>query len=404
MLRNWFDAGAPVRALFFAALPAAAAAGGLALAPLIGLAGALSLRPSILRQFIENKPVSILLLLAFVAWAGVSTQWSINPDHSQWPKLAATLVLGLVFAAAAAAPATRRLTRAGAIAAFVVLVALLAVEATWNLPLSRAANPGAELWVVEGNPAKGVTILLGLGWAIAAGALADERPRLALATLAACGACATQFGQAANFAAFGLGLGAFALALIAPRFALMAISAALAAWMLAAPFATPLLSDSSLVERLPFSLAHRVGIWDFVSQRIVEAPVIGHGLDASRAVTDMIVVRGQEVSAVPLHPHSLSLQIWFETGGVGAALAALALWFGGMRLSRTFANNRPAAAAVCATLAAYGLLADLSFGAWQEWWNAAMLTAAAAIAAFAPQSDYAAASWHAERNVQPVRR
>ena len=174
------------------------------------------------------------------------------PTISQAPKLAATLLLGLVFAAAAAAPATRRLSRAGAIAAFVVLTALLAVEATMNLPLSRAAQPGAELWVIEGNPAKGVTILLGLGWAIAAGALADERPRLALATLAACGACATQFGQAANFAAFGLGLGAFALALIAPRFALMAISAALAAWMLAAPFVTPLLAHSSLVERLPF--------------------------------------------------------------------------------------------------------------------------------------------------------
>ena len=80
------------------------------------------------------------------------------------------------------------------------------------------------------------------------------------------------------------------------------------------------------------------------------------------------------------------------------------MWFGGWRLSRAFANNRPAAAAACATLAAYGLLADLSFGAWQEWWNAAMLTAAAAIGAFAPQSDYAAASWHAARNVEPGRR
>lgn len=393
------DPGAPVRALFFALLPAAAVAGGLALAVMIAVAGAASLRPTLLKQAFETRPLPILFLLLFVAWAATSSLWSAHSAHQQAPKLAATVLLGLMFAGAAAAPETRRLTRAGAIAAFCVTAALLGIEAVAQLPLNRAAQPELVDWDLARNPARGVVVLLGLAWAIAAGAFADERPRLALAVLAVSGLLAAQFGQAANLAAFGAGLGGFALALAAPRFALVLVSAGLAAWVLSAPLLTPLLVDNQpLVDRLPFSLAHRAGIWDYVCQRIWETPILGHGLDAARAVDETLLVRGQEMSAVPLHPHSASLQIWFETGAVGAVLAAGALALGGWRLSRSFARNRLAAAAACATLASYGVLANISFGAWQEWWNAAMLMAAGVIAAFAPHSDYAAASWHAEQD------
>jgi O-antigen ligase len=213
--------------------------------------------------------------------------------------------------------------------------------------------------------------------------------------LAICGLATSQFGQRADLAAFGAGLGAFALGLAAPRFALVAVSGLLAVWMLAAPFATPvLLAQTDLAERLPFSLAHRIGIWEYVCNRIGESPWIGHGLDASSAVDDKIMVQGKESSAISLHPHSASLQIWFETGAVGALLAAAALLTAGWRLSSALADNRAAAAAVCGALASYGLLANVSWEAWHEWRQAAMLLCASVIAAFAPQTDYAAASWH----------
>src|SRR5262249_38949885 len=117
------------------------------------------------------------------------------------------------------------------------------------------------------------------------------------------------------------------------------------------------------------------------------------GLDASRAVTDRLQVRDVNIRAIPLHPHSASLQIWFETGAVGAALAAGTLIAAGFALSRLLANNRPTAAASCATLASLGLIANVSFGLWQEWWIATMFIAAALTAAIgARQSSSAGAN------------
>ena len=99
----------------------------------------------------------------------VSSAWSPYPDHVQAPKLAATIGLGLVFAWAASRADARRLTRAGCLAAFCVLAALLTVEAIADLALNRAVRPEAPDWVLEGNPTRGAVILLALTWAVAGG-------------------------------------------------------------------------------------------------------------------------------------------------------------------------------------------------------------------------------------------
>jgi O-antigen ligase len=89
--------------------------------------------------------------------------------------------------------------------------------------------------------------------------------------------------------------------------------------------------------------------------------------------------------ALPVHPHSASLQIWYETGAVGALLAAGALLTAGLRMSRAYARNRPAAAAACATLASLGLIANVSYGVWAEWWMATMFAVAALVGALSHQ-------------------
>ncbi|MEQ1708608.1 MAG: O-antigen ligase family protein [Terricaulis sp.] len=386
------DLGGPARAAFFALLPAAAVSGGLAIAVLIAAAGAVSFRPSLLRQLIEIRPVAVLALLAFIVWAVVSSAWSPYPDHVQAPKLAATFGLGLVFAWAASRADARRLTRAGCLAAFCVLAALLTVEAIADLALNRAVRPEAPDWVLEGNPTRGAVILLALTWAVAGGlSVWGGRWRLMLAatTLLITAILVGQFHQLANVIGFGLGLCAFALGLVAPRIAPLLVTGAAASWMAAAPFLTPLaFADPRFVETLPYSWAARAGIWDYVCGRIAERPWIGHGLDASRAVHDFIEVQGRATEAVPLHPHSASLQIWFETGLIGVALGAAALVAGGWSLSRAFAQNRAAAAAACGTIAALSFIANVSYGIWQEWWIATMFLAAAAIGAISVKRSW----------------
>jgi O-antigen ligase len=372
--------------LFFALLPAVASGGGMALPVVLCFAGAASVRPSLLRQAVENKPAALALLLAFVAWAAITGLWSPHAGSTQALKLLVLVPLGLAFASTAAADdGARRLTRAGSLAAFLVLAPLMAIEAIWNLPLNRIAQPEASVGELIRNASRGATILLAMGWAAAAGlfALGGRRRTFAAAlVLAMSGFIAFQFGQMAHAAAFMAGLAAFGAAYAAPRLAILAASAALAAWMLLAPFLTPIvLSNQRLVDALPESWAARAGIWRYVCARIVEQPWIGHGLDASRAVADRIDVRGLDMRAVPLHPHSASLQIWFETGLVGALLGAATLVIAGRALARMFGGERAAAAAACATLVSLGLVANVSYGVWQEWWNAAMFVAAAMVGA-----------------------
>jgi len=82
-----------------------------------------------------------------------------------------------------------------------------------------------------------------------------------------------------------------------------------------------------------------------------------------------------------VHPHSASLQIWHDLGLVGALLAAALLAYGGWRLSRAFAHDRLGGGATAAVLAMIGLMANVGWSVWQEWWIATLLLAAALIAA-----------------------
>jgi O-antigen ligase len=221
-----------------------------------------------------------------------------------------------------------------------------------------------------------------MSWPVAAAFLSSGRTNFARAVLLTAALLMAPFGLLAHAVAFGAGLVVFGLAFAAPRFAILSVSWGWAVWMLAAPFVTPLLlANTRIVDALPMSWAHRAGIWDYICARIWEQPWVGHGLDAARAIDARIDVRGTDMPAVPLHPHSASLQIWYETGAVGAGLAALALLVGGWSLARGLRSNRPAAAAAAATLAALGLIANVSFGAWQEWWIATLFISAALVSA-----------------------
>lgn len=364
--------GSFARAVFFVLLPAVGVGGALGIPVLICLAGALSFRPSLLRQAIETRPPAVLLLVLFFTLAVASSSWSEFAAARQALKIALLVPLGLLFAAAAASDL--RLTRAGAIAAFAVLAALLAIEAIWGLPLNRAAQPSADIDELGRNVSRAASLLLALTWPAAGALLA--RPGLfwktaTAAALAAGGFISLQFGQTANTLGFGLGLVAFFAAFAAPRLTLGALIGGLTLWLLAAPFATPLLTSNLGQDHLPYSWSARVEIWSYVADRIGEQPWIGRGLDAGRA----------HLPEIPIHPHSASLQIWFELGLLGALTAAALLAVTGRALVRRFGDNRPAAAAAAGTLAALGVVANLSFNLWAEWWLAAMFIAGGLVAA-----------------------
>lgn len=364
--------GGLARAVFFVLVPAVGVGGALGIPVLVCVAGALSLRPARLWQAIQKKHWPLLLLAAFVALAAASCAWSEHSAAPQALKIIVLALLSLLFVTGAAED--QRLTRAGSVAAFFVLAVLLAIEAICGLSLNRAAQPEADINELGRNVSRGASLLLVITWG-AIGALVARSggywKALAVGAIAASGFISLQFGQFANAVGFAAGLCAFVVAYTAPRFALTATIAILVFWLLAAPFVTPLLTQVFENNALPYSWNARLEIWSYITERIWERPWFGHGLDAARA----------HIPVVPVHPHSASLQIWFELGIVGVLLAAAFVVAGGRALVHGFGNNRPAAAAAAGTLAAVGVVADLSFNLWAEWWIATLFIAAATVGA-----------------------
>jgi O-antigen ligase len=359
----------------FAVLPAASIAGAMALPLLVSVTGGL-LAILHLRQLKDFVAVFTALLGVFFAWAALTAMWSLALDYDRAWKIPLLVGLGGAFVSLGARNAPRQLW-AWATAAFAVLALMLSFEALAGFPLNRGANPsaGLEEWIA--NPARGSTVLLGLGFGVAAGWLQLKRPLLAALTLLIAGALSASFGMLASVVGFLLGVCFFVWALRAPRLAILATTGILAVWMLLAPFLTPLVTlQSNQVDALPMSAAHRIAIWDHVCGLILEKPWFGHGLESASVVRDEVILRGEAVRALPRHPHSASLHIWYELGAVGALLAAAAVAWGGWRMARALRAHREAAAAAAGLVAAYGVLANVSFSAWQEWWLAAILFAA----------------------------
>ena len=373
------------RAGFFALVPAAATAGGLAVASAMALAAIVGFDLKRITESLKRPRSALILLLCFTIWAILSTAWSPVENHGQALRLAGTVLAGLVFVTIGDDPRRRRLVRTAGVAAVVIGVLFLAIEALGNMPLNRLAQPDVQTWVLLRNPGRGVSVLVVIAWAAVASLVAQGGPgRLTAAGLMAVAVAGltTQFDLQANMIAFGGGLVAFGIGYVMPRWSVAGFCGLLAAWLLSAPFVSPLFaSDPEMLAKLPVSWESRVRIWDFTSARIMEQPLFGHGLDAARTYTDMMMVRGFSTSAIPQHPHSASLQTWLETGAIGALLGAAALIVGGLAISRALKGNRPAAAAACATLASIGVLANVSYGAWQEWWIALAFVAALMISA-----------------------
>lgn len=340
--------------------------------------------------------------LALGAWAMASAAWAIEPGRALTTGLS---LLGMVALAAGAA----RALEDGDAATRARLVLLLAIGLAVGLAAATidTLTGNAIRAAVRGLKDVPATLAFGLKPAGSVMALllplavALPWPALPRIGFLAAGAAVLILlpGDTAKIAAVA-GLLAAGAAHFAPRAVPRLIGAGLGVVILAMPLlvaAIPALP----VERLPASALHRMLIWDFTAARIAERPLLGWGMEASReipggrdqpasAALDRMRVADPalrrwfaepHVQILPLHPHNGALQLWLELGGIGAAIAALLAWFLGVAAARA-----PSPAAAAGALASAAVTAMLSFGAWQAWWVAAMLLAAAACAGL-PRRD-----------------
>ena len=349
---------------------------------------------------------TMLAALALALWATLSAFWAAVPSQALAGGLrlaALVAVVGvLVSAAGLVGEGGARLLGRAMLLAALLCAALLVLELLGGAPLNNALRGFPDPPRLPGTTKPAATLLaLCAGPALlAAWHLAGLRAALP-ASLAIGAAVAASTSEAARLA-LAAGLAAAAVALAAPALARRALPAALALAVLAGP---PLLEQLAKValraDALPFSAVHRTMIWDYASERAAERPLAGFGMDAARSIPgggervemarlDRFGVTGAKraffetaptafIQRIPLHTHSMPLQVRLELGFVGLFLFALFAFLAG-RAAASLPGRGPLAASA-AVAASATIVSLLSYGAWQHWWWIAVGLASLPLAA-----------------------
>lgn len=380
-------------------LPLLAMFAPLGLAPLGGFVGVLLLLLALRGQapFPKIRTPLVILLLALLSWAALSTFWAIDPGRS----LRTIVRLAPIFVAAAfilgaAATVDQRGQHAVAMAlvgSFVIVLVLLLIELFAGAPLSRLMDgprASGDYLAVYNRSASVLSLIV---WPVL---LASHRHLGRLATIAILVATifvVDRLNSTAPLLGVVFALPVFLAASVWRRASALFLAAILLILTLGAP-ATPLLTplfDRALAGAnvIDAGINHRLAIWEYVAGRSQQRPLIGWGLDASRNLAgdnDRVTIRtnveGATTAAevVPLHPHNAPLQIWVELGLPGAILAAL-LFMWTIRCVLTGIPGKTEAAICLAVITSATVSAELSFGIWQGWWQATLwLTAALTLA------------------------
>jgi O-antigen ligase len=366
----WSEAGLDAAALLFFPLLVVLPRGIAALVSAAGLCAAgLVLSASGVRPT-RSLLIATMLLGCLLLWGTASTLWSVDPVRSLVvaARLAGLFVVGLVLAAGAGlVAAPRRLT-------FLLLIgmalgiAMLVIEIATAGSLSSLVsdrnyrptqlNQASISFALLVLPASAV--LISLGQAIFA-------TLLSVVTAVAVYELAGTAAKVVLLAGLAMGLLVYRARPLVAGLAMMISVVAIITAPLTFARLERLPGLGETADSFKISAGHRLLIWSFAGDRIAERPVIGWGLDSSRAIpgADDPIRPGE--TWMPLHPHNAALQVWLELGAPGAVLFALLVALVWNALARVeWPPLFAAAAGASLTIAFVGCFA--TYGIWQEWW------------------------------------
>jgi exopolysaccharide production protein ExoQ len=154
----------------------------------------------------------------------------------------------------------------------------------------------------------------------------------------------------------------------AARFSVMA------GWLVATALVVPLAGYAHTlglhhISWLPESATERVLIWRTTAEQVGHAPILGGGIGAARSQYDRAGAGTGVDRHLSLHSHNAFLQVWFETGAVGAGLLFVA---GALILGAIGAAPSQAQPFLYAAFAASALMAATSYSIWAPWFMACL--------------------------------
>jgi len=397
----------PGHAIALAALlmPSVATVAPLAMATLLPLAAVGALVLGGYRELWRVDAVRpLVILLALLGLTGAaSAAWSIIPLHSLLEGLRFLVIcaVGLVLIAAAAGldaeerAGVQRMLLYGFVLALVILAAAGLARLWFDpLPPDGLLTRWLRKFAVFD---RGATVVALAAWP-AVLALQGRGKRLLslLLVVVTLGVLLTLRSRSAMLAVV-MAMAVWPVARLLPRAAATLIGAGLIALVAILP-SLPLTTDvvvriHQAVPRFDNSAIHRFLIWHFAIDRIAEKPLLGWGLDASRALpggSEPIeeprlpeLLHGGTLW-MPLHPHNAALQWRVELGLPGAALATLVVLYILWCASAPETGPPALRAASLAAVAGALVVAMLSYGFWQAWWQSSLWLIGALMVALAP--------------------
>ena len=375
-----------------------AAVGSLLIPPLVALLAIVAVPLD--REFwrFREFPWALAGALAFLAWALLSFLWSPYDNPEQILKTGFGIPLYILFAVRMGQLGNgwRRRVEAMMIFMVVTLGLILLSEALMGGYVTRSfkmldpffaemTRADVDEFVFRNLGHAAVPLIL-MSVPVSLIAWRAGGPVIGVVVMIFAAIAAFSFRTEVNAAAFLLASVAAGLAMVWPRAMVVFVFGASAGLVLVLPLIAPALIEvvpDGLRQALPDSWDYRLDIWAFVGERIREQPWFGYGFNASRPLNDeLFIVVGDtvhNVEALPLHPHNATLQIWLETGAVGAGLLAGTLIALGGRIAGAIQLSRLQAVGAVWVLVVYVALIVFSYGVWQEWHQGTVALAAASV-------------------------
>jgi exopolysaccharide production protein ExoQ len=312
----------------FGALPTVGLVAGPSYAGLIFGLGVVLLAHGIVteRRFpvIDRELGLIAVAFAMLCWA--SAAWSIDPARSLVSALDVTAILAGALVFLGGPPlADKTLERLFGVLVMATLLgaALVVADDVLGYPLQSLIS-GRPYPVAPTKYNRGIDYLVLIIWPQFAFVAYRGRWRDAL-SLAACVAVILAIGASlAGQVAALVGMLVLGLAFWLPRAAAPTCTAGMILLVAGLPFGLRLLAKQRTI-LAPFvksSGLHRLEIWDYMTAHVFERPLLGWGIASSIGVpisqdemSHYVVQHGQGI-----YPHNQWLQLWIETGALGAAI------------------------------------------------------------------------------------
>lgn len=372
---------AAILCFVFAVWPLIAFLGGSALSPLTGVAALATAHRSVPRLRFQYYMAAFV---AFIAFAAASAAWSPRPfalvELSSLSVKSEVLRWGLLMAAGGALlAATQTLTERGAALVMRFTTIALVLQFLMTIGLAVFERPLIEFFYANRPTDDGVQNITRNAMYMAAAApflilaLSEGRGRIftgvvTIAVVIAVGGVSNLRELDAGYLTLAAALGIYLLVRAFGQYGFRVLGGLLATVVLAAPFVFQLISAGANAATATSSLQYRQVIWQRTLDIIWQDPILGAGLGALRMERDVIpsgVFGGQLY--IPNHPHNMLLQLWAETGLVGAALAAATIFLVAWRLPRPDVLG-PAVPRIAAIVGAF-CASVVSFDLWNEsWW------------------------------------